>query len=307
MYISYLCHAIYRVFLMTITTIDHIPQTSELAAYIDNIAVIDSLDDIKELKLPAKIDFILSILCERGNLTIDYDSTSRHLSERMLMIMKPGHILRSYKASADFKGHFIVVSTTLFGDSISTFSKMLPSFIQFRDNPVITLTPEDVASQTELRTLLRRKAYGAGHQYRDRVIRSVLEAIFYETLGLYSSYHSIDAGSITRRRDALLYRFLQEVEANCHKERSVAYYAGKLCVSPKHLSATIKEASGRTAGEWIDSYVILEAKLLLQDTGLTIQEVSTKLNFPNQSFFGKYFKHLTGMSPRAFRANATLS
>lgn len=290
---------------MSITTIDHIPSSSQIAAYIDSIAVIDSLDDIKGLQLPAKIDFILSILCERGSLTINYDSTSQHLSERKLMIMKPGHVLRSYKASADFSGHFIVVSTKLFGDSVSTFSKMLPCFIQFRDNPVITLTPEDVASQAELRALLQRKAYSAGHQYRDRVIQSVLEAIFYETLGLYSSYHSIDAGSIAvRRRDALFYKFLQEVEAHCTRERSVAFYAGLLCVSPKHLSATVKDASGRTAGEWIDSYVVLEAKLLLQNTGLTIQEVSTKLNFPNQSFFGKYFKHITGMSPRAFRAQS---
>lgn len=291
---------------MSITTIDHIPTGSQIAAYIDNIAVIDSLDDINGLKLPAKIDFILSILCEHGTLTIDYDSTSQKLSERMLMILKPGHVLRSYKASADFNGHFIVVSTKLFGDSMSTFSKMLPCFIQFRDNPVITLTPEDVASQTEMRAILRRMAYCAGHQYRDRVLRSVLEAMFYETLGLYSSYYSVEAGSISRRRDALFYSFLREVEANCAKERSVAYYAGVLCVSPKHLSATVKEVSGRTAGEWIDSYVILEAKLLLQNTGLTIQEVSTKLNFPNQSFFGKYFKHLTYMSPRAFRANQSV-
>ncbi|TFU92804.1 AraC family transcriptional regulator [Barnesiella sp. WM24] len=290
---------------MSITTIDHIPPSSEIAAYIDDIAVIDSLDDIKGMKLPAKIDFILSILCEDGSLSIDYDSTSRQLTGRMLMILKPGHVLRSYKASENFKGHFIVVSTKFFGDSISTFSKMLPCFTLFRDNPVITLSAEDAASQIELRALLRRKAYSAGHQYRDKVIRSVIEAMFYETLGLYSSYHSIDAAAMTRRRDALFYKFLQEVEANCTKERSVAYYAGKLCVSPKHLSATVKDASGRTAGEWIDSYVILEAKLLLQNTGLTIQEVSTKLNFPNQSFFGKYFKHLTGMSPRAFRAGAS--
>ena len=72
-----------------------------------------------------------------------------------------------------------------------------------------------------------------------------------------------------------------------------------LCVTPKHLSATIKETSGRTAGEWIDSYVIIEAKTLLRNTGLTIQEVSAKLNFSNQSFFGKYFKHITGISPRS--------
>ncbi len=165
-----------------------------------------------------------------------------------------------------------------------------------------------MAGQIELRAILRRKAYSEGHEYRDQVIKSVLEALFFETLGLYSRYHSDSTTSLTvRRRDALFCHFLQEVEASCTRERSVTYYAGKLCVSPKHLSTMVKEISGRTAGEWIDSYVILEAKLLLQNTGLTIQEVSTKLNFPNQSFFGKYFKHITGMSPRAFRGRSDSS
>ncbi len=85
-------------------------------------------------------------------------------------------------------------------------------------------------------------------------------------------------------------------------ERSVTFYADKLFVTPKHLSAVLKEISEKTAGEWIDLRVILEAKLLLRSTGLNIQEISTKLNFANQSFFGKYFKHLTGMSPRDYRA-----
>ena len=79
------------------------------------------------------------------------------------------------------------------------------------------------------------------------------------------------------------------------------FYAEKLFVTPKHLSAVLKEISGKTAGEWIDHRVILEAKLLLRTTGMNIQEISVALNFSNQSFFGKYFKHLTGLSPREYR------
>ncbi|MDE5692340.1 MAG: helix-turn-helix domain-containing protein, partial [Duncaniella sp.] len=71
------------------------------------------------------------------------------------------------------------------------------------------------------------------------------------------------------------------------------------------LSAVLKEISDKTAGEWIDQRVIFEAKLLLRSTGLNNQEISTKLNFANQSFFGKYFKHLTGMSPRDYRTKNT--
>ena len=67
------------------------------------------------------------------------------------------------------------------------------------------------------------------------------------------------------------------------------------------LFRSVKEASGRTAGEWIDHYVVMEAKMLLGSTDLTVQEISSKLNFANQSFFGKYFKHNTGLSPTEFR------
>ena len=83
--------------------------------------------------------------------------------------------------------------------------------------------------------------------------------------------------------------------------RSVAFYAGKLFISPKYLSLIIKESTGKSATDVIDSYVVLEAKNLLRFSGKNIQQVAYELNFPNQSSFGKYFKHLTGMSPSEYQ------
>ena len=289
---------------MDIATIDHIPSSSRLAASIDTIAICDNLNEIKGLVLPAKVDLMLLILCERGTLTLYYDSSCQKMAEHNLMVLRPGHILHRYVTSPDFKGHFISISSSLLGDMLPPLAKTLPCFTHFRDNPVIALNDDEVASQTELRDILRRKTYSQGHQYQGEVVRTLLEALFYETLGLYlSHWSSVDNTKEMKRRDALFYSFICIVEENFRTERSVSFYADKLCISPKHLSATIKEASGRTASEWIDSYVILEAKTLLRNTGLTIQEVSTKLNFTNQSFFGKYFKHLTGQSPRAFHSS----
>jgi AraC-like DNA-binding protein len=81
----------------------------------------------------------------------------------------------------------------------------------------------------------------------------------------------------------------------------VGFYAKKLCMAPKYLSAVIKEKTGKSAFEWINDYVILEAKSLLKSTNMTIQQISDELNFANQSFFGKYFKRLAGMSPKSYR------
>lgn len=72
-------------------------------------------------------------------------------------------------------------------------------------------------------------------------------------------------------------------------------------LTPKHLSGVVKEVSGKTVGEWIDELVILEAKALLNSSSMNIQEIADRLNFANQSFFGKYFKHYTGMSPKEYR------
>lgn len=96
-------------------------------------------------------------------------------------------------------------------------------------------------------------------------------------------------------------KFIIAVSESFRERREVSWYAERLCITPKHLSAVCKETSGRTAGEWIESYVTMEAKVLLKSTDMTIQEIAAKLNFANQSFFGKYFKHQTGLSPTAYR------
>ena len=81
----------------------------------------------------------------------------------------------------------------------------------------------------------------------------------------------------------------------------VAYYAGKLCISPKYLSRVVASVSGRRPVDWIRDYVVLEAKALLKSGKYTVQQVADILHFPNQSFFGTYFKKATGISPMAYK------
>ena len=85
------------------------------------------------------------------------------------------------------------------------------------------------------------------------------------------------------------------------RHRDLSYYANKLCKSAKYLSRVIMEATGRSATDWIERCVIMDAKAQLSSTQKRISEISDDLNFASPSFFGKYFKRLTGLSPRAFR------
>lgn len=267
-----------------------------------NIVVFDNINAITHLKFPVKTDFLLSIVCIEGQLKISVDVTEQILPKQSLMVLRPGHIINSYDASADFKGIFIVVTLNALNGALPSMSKFYPCVLHFLNKSIIPLSRRELNNQLNLYRLLQDKINGGEYPYKENVIQSLCEAVFYETLGLYSSHMEMESNNSIKRKDELLYQFLSLVENNFRKHRDVNYYAEKMRVSSKHLSSIVKIVSGRTAGEWIDSYVILEAKMLLRNTAMSIQEIGAALSFSDQSFFGKYFKRLTGNSPREYRS-----
>jgi AraC-like DNA-binding protein len=96
-------------------------------------------------------------------------------------------------------------------------------------------------------------------------------------------------------------RFMELVKENFKHERQMSFYAEKFCLTPKYLSLKIRDITGKSAADWIDEYVMFEAKALLKSTDMTVLQISDELNFTSQSFFGKYFKRCTGMSPKEYR------
>jgi len=109
-----------------------------------------------------------------------------------------------------------------------------------------------------------------------------------------------DKPAQTSRKHEIVHGFFTLIFEHYKDAKDVSFYADKLYVSPKYLSALVKRETERSAKDCIDNYVILESRVLL-NSSFTIQEISQQLNFPNQSFFGKYFKKHTGMSPSMYR------
>lgn len=105
----------------------------------------------------------------------------------------------------------------------------------------------------------------------------------------------------TTRRDEIVARFLQCVADNYRSHRELSFYAGQLCLSLKYMSHIIYDQTGRHPSQWIKDYVILDAKSMLRSGRYSVQQVADELNFPNQSFFGKYFKEAVGVSPKKWK------
>ena len=107
---------------------------------------------------------------------------------------------------------------------------------------------------------------------------------------------------VSVRLDEYFHRFLHELSQHYLERRSVSFYADRLCISSRYLTTIVRRVSGMSVSEWMNRYIMMEAKYLLKYTEMSIQEIAYKLSFPNQSFFGKYFKQHTGMAPSAFRS-----
>lgn len=269
-----------------------------------SIAVLDHEAISKSITFPLTLGSVVSGVCIKGSLSANVDLKKVVFPEHSLIVLRPGHTLSNYHATPDFQGIFIISTLKNLASTLPSFSRVLPCIIYFGENPVINLSDDELECHIQLLKLLRNKLHNQ-NPYQDKVLHALCEAIFYETLGIYTNHmnRANPATTSAKRKDELLLRFISLIEQHYKQERSVQFYAEKLCITAKHLSAAIKEASGRTAGEWIDSYVMLYAKLELSNSDKTIQEISMELNFANQSFFGKYFKNHTGISPRAYREN----
>lgn len=112
----------------------------------------------------------------------------------------------------------------------------------------------------------------------------------------------MDSLSGTYSRGELLFsKFKKLVAIHSLQQRQIGFYASELCVTSKYLSTVVKNVSGRTAREWINEAVVEEMKYQLAHSGQSIKEIAYQLNFPNISFFGKFFKTQTGMSPTSYR------
>lgn len=181
----------------------------------------------------------------------------------------------------------------------------VPSLVEHK-SPVVNISCEEMGLLDKyLELLVRNCEDNVSQQLAESVGASLVSGLIYELAKIQYKRINVERETVggRQRTSRLMYvhDFIELVRAHYAKERSVAFYASKLFISPKYLSLVVKEATGRSAARWIDEFVLMEAKNMLRYSGKNIQQVAYALNFSNQSSFGKYFKHLTGMSPTEYQ------
>lgn len=247
---------------------------------------------------PFRLDGLIMIICRRGSCELVIDLIRHSVKPNDFFFILPGSIIQLGDKSEDLLLYVIGASTDFLSDK--SMKTNIQLFLHVKDNPKINLDEEESEMLFFFIEFIRSKLIRTDHIYRREIVQSLFMGFCYEVSAIFR--RTLVTTSQQLNRNEILFKELMQLIVTHYKtERSVGFYAGKLCLTDKYLTRIIREVSGKTISEWIKTALIFDAKSQLKYTRKTIQEISNDLNFPNPSFFGKFFKQHTGMTPKAYR------
>lgn len=248
-----------------------------------------------------RMDCLFLAVCTSGQASYTVDTKEYIVREKDLIIITEGQVVGDYMLSRDCKGICIMVSNDFLGEIIKDFHELCSLFLFARTQPVVKLNDEEFDVFLNYFQMVRQRLLKANNLYLPQLCCALLKAWLYE-LGMKIMEVKISDGQKNKSRAEILFtEFIQLVEKNFREQRKVNWYAKELKITPKYLSEIVKVTSSRTPNEWIDQFVTLEMRVILKNSNMNIKEITDYLHFPNQSFFGKYFKEHVGISPSEYR------
>ncbi|CCX76323.1 AraC family transcriptional regulator [Parabacteroides johnsonii] len=246
-----------------------------------------------------KLEDACIFFCHSGEARIEIDLLEYDIMPNTQIIFLPNSIINYSYASPDLSISYITFSNAFFQEATV---RLDPSFFHFlKENPVVTLPVERTRTINGLIIALEDLYKDKENCFRLQILRNYIQSFL---LDIYDKTHRIfeqNRPEGISRQEELFKRFIQLIHKHCLNQREVSFYAQKMFITPRYLSAIAQTVAGETAKNIIDKHVILEIKVLLESTDLSIQEIANRLQFPDQSFFGRYFKKHIGISPQYYR------
>ena len=264
-----------------------------------NDVVKKSVTEMPLMSLPLKMQAYTLMICKEGYLKyrLDYDQPLC-INEGELIFFQFGQIIEFSSAAGNTKVLFITVSK----DNMINLLHYLPDECMPQSRP-LKLTDAQIDEIHLHYKMMRGYIDSSVLPAQEDVLKAYMYIILMrlgdKSYKQDSNNSKVDTAGV--RKMEIYHRFVDAVKENFKQRRDVEFYASSLCLSPGHLSRIIKAISGKTVRGWIRDYVILEAKVMLQTSDLTVSEISDNLNFPNPSFFSKYFRETTGTTPGQYR------
>lgn len=255
---------------------------------------------------PCRIDAVVLWLCTEGSSVLTLNLEDHQVQKGSFIVLPPKSIAEmEMQSSNSYGGYVIIIDPNFLGEADLNMKKIISTLVNTPPRRgVIQLNEAACKQMINLFELAIATISNASDTpFGEDVIRTMLSLFIYQSCDLIAAEMQTSqlSSATSTRTDEYFRRFIKELSEHYLERQNVTFYADRLCISSRYLTTIVRRVSGLSVTDWMNRYIITEAKYLLKYSDMSIQEIAYKLNFPNQSFFGKYFKQHTGVSPSRYK------
>jgi len=238
-------------------------------------------------------------ICLQGNAKLRIDFKEYSLIPNSIFTILPNQIFEPLEKSDN---HY--VETLFLSEDFVSFLPLPKDFDvmnKMKNCPCLPVSEENMEELIEYHSFIFKACNDNNHIHKKEIAESLIYALISLIGSLYVESEIYTELKVNSRGEGIVEEFSKLLMKHHRNERSASFYADKLCISTQYLSRTLKKITGRSVNIWITEAVILEAKILLKSSSMTVLQISEELNFPNPSFFVRYFKQYSGVTPSKYR------
>lgn len=268
----------------------------------DDIIITNNIEYSELFRYPCRLDAITMLVCMDGELVSKLNLREYVTHKNGVIVCLPEDIIQ-IEAVNNLEAYAVIISASFLREAHIDLQKLLPLYLGIKSQPQIYISDEEMQLLQYYHILATEVLKSSHNEHKREILAGLLSALVYKVIDLIEHKRNLSTEAYlksTQRSEVLFDKFMHLLYTHHTQERSVKFYASQVNLTANYLSGVVKEFSGKTAAEWIDEYVVLEAQTLLKFSDMSIQEIAYHLNFATQSSFGKYFKQQTGMSPKQF-------
>lgn len=287
----------------------HFPTDSRFVQIPGKLAIIDNLEEKsyehieqQDKSFPIQLDMNVCFLCTSGQIDLEIDLNMYTLHEGDAAMILTGSFLRVIRIKDSARIAFIAINSD-FLKYVGNVKTVIEHVNKVKRMPVSHIEPDMMEESLMIYNEIKKKLSNPDYRFKEEVAKSYIQIMLCNFFDRFvQKNETTEEQAPKSRKEELFKNFIKLVKDNYLNHRSITFYADKLCVSPKYLSSVVHKVSEKYATDWINQYVILEAKSMLRMEDTNIKDVSNHLNFANQSFFAKFFKKHTGYTPKEYKA-----
>lgn len=257
----------------------------------------------KVLCRPFRMSYVGLIVCEKGSFCFDVDKKNFTARAGETVFLSEGNDFCIGELSDDLRVSMLFYRVDPIREILGSSVVAMYLYTTLTPEPCYVWTSGEEEDLAHYISLLGRHRKGPQNPFDNHECKLLLLALTYRLCSIYSR-RIIEEKNVAGHKIDTFIKLIRLIEKYYMQERGVAFYADKLCLSPKYLSALSKSVCGYTVQELVFRAIIRKSIFWLKNTNKSVQEISDDLNFPNASFFGTFFKKQTGLAPSHYRISA---